>query len=346
MSFSAASTERMRISVRPRSPKRHSSLSVVSSNRAAAMCTRPTGLSRVPPPGPATPVHETAICAVECLSAPSAIARATSSETAPWRTIVVSLTPRSFAFERLLYTMKPHSTTSEAPGISVSEAAINPPVQDSAVATVSFFKRASSISALARIRMRSENISHQSDVQHAVKNARGDQSGENVVGHHAPSSRQTLRRRQRPGLQHVEQPEEKKAHHIGPPIMAPKIKRDREEGDPLAGDLVEHAFGRIENAHAFGMRAAGPDADDGGDRRRNRDRLPAQQHQRKSERQRESGSECPRRNRDPSDAKARRQARGPGRHDGSLTVATACAAMPSLRPVKPKPSLVVALTLT
>ena len=50
---------------------------------ATARCTRPTGLAAVPPPGPATPVTATAVSAWECAIAPSAIARATASLTAP-----------------------------------------------------------------------------------------------------------------------------------------------------------------------------------------------------------------------------------------------------------------------
>ena len=50
---------------------------------AQARCTSPTGLSGVPPPGPAIPVTETAISARAFLSAPSAMARAQASLTAP-----------------------------------------------------------------------------------------------------------------------------------------------------------------------------------------------------------------------------------------------------------------------
>ena len=49
--------------------------------------TVPTGFSSVPPPGPAIPVIATAVSAPKRASAPSAIAAATSGETAPWRSI-------------------------------------------------------------------------------------------------------------------------------------------------------------------------------------------------------------------------------------------------------------------
>src|SRR4051812_4723002 len=55
--------------------------------------------------------------------------------------------------------MKPRSTTSEEPGISVSVAATRPPVQDSAVAMVSFFARQRSSSARACARSSSSAIS-------------------------------------------------------------------------------------------------------------------------------------------------------------------------------------------
>ena len=53
--------------------------------RAAARWTRPDRLvRRVPPPGPATPVTDTARSAPERARAPAAMARATGSLTAPW----------------------------------------------------------------------------------------------------------------------------------------------------------------------------------------------------------------------------------------------------------------------
>jgi hypothetical protein len=54
-----------------------------SRRMAHAKQTVPTGLSGVPPSGPAMPVTATATCAALCDSAPIAIARATGSLTAP-----------------------------------------------------------------------------------------------------------------------------------------------------------------------------------------------------------------------------------------------------------------------
>src|SRR5262245_5734632 len=57
----------------------------VPSARASATCTRLTGFSGVPPPGPEMPVVATPRSAPKRRRAPSAIARATGSDTAPCR---------------------------------------------------------------------------------------------------------------------------------------------------------------------------------------------------------------------------------------------------------------------
>ena len=57
--------------------------------------TVPTGLSAVPPVGPAIPVTATATCAREWATAPRAMARATGSLTAPWVAISPAGTPSS-----------------------------------------------------------------------------------------------------------------------------------------------------------------------------------------------------------------------------------------------------------
>ena len=57
--------------------------------------TVPTGFSAEPPPGPAIPVIPTAVSAPKRASAPSAIARATGSDTAPWSSISAASTPSS-----------------------------------------------------------------------------------------------------------------------------------------------------------------------------------------------------------------------------------------------------------
>jgi len=64
--------------------------------------TRPTGLSGVPPPGPAIPVTETPKSARDRAIAPAAMARATSSDTAPNWPISAASTPSISVFAALL----------------------------------------------------------------------------------------------------------------------------------------------------------------------------------------------------------------------------------------------------
>ena len=106
--------------------------------------TSPTGFSSVPPSGPATPVMPTPRSAPSRAIAPSASARATSSETAPWASISAGSTPARSVFALFAYATSPPRTYAEAPGMSVSRAATRPPVQDSAVATVRAGARVSS----------------------------------------------------------------------------------------------------------------------------------------------------------------------------------------------------------
>ncbi len=63
--------------------------------------TVPTGFSAEPPPGPATPVTETAISAPRRRRAPSAIAQAHASLTAPFVSRISGDTPRSCCLIRL-----------------------------------------------------------------------------------------------------------------------------------------------------------------------------------------------------------------------------------------------------
>ena len=80
--------------IRDRSPGNTSLCVVVAApRRASPNHTRPTGLSALPPPGPAMPVTDTATPASERASAPSAIVFATGSLTAPTRAISSAGTP-------------------------------------------------------------------------------------------------------------------------------------------------------------------------------------------------------------------------------------------------------------
>jgi SHS family lactate transporter-like MFS transporter len=65
--------------------------------------TVPTGLSSVPPPGPAIPVIAIAVSAAKRLNAPSAIASATGSDTAPFAAIRSGSTPSSSVFASFAY---------------------------------------------------------------------------------------------------------------------------------------------------------------------------------------------------------------------------------------------------
>jgi coenzyme Q-binding protein COQ10 len=98
---SASCTLANRIARRPISPKRFSRWITDPPRRIAPKCTSPTGFVAVPPPGPATPVTDTAISARECFSAPSAIARATSALTAPCSSIRSAGTPINSVFASL-----------------------------------------------------------------------------------------------------------------------------------------------------------------------------------------------------------------------------------------------------
>lgn len=67
---------------------------------------------------------------------PSAIARATSSLTAPCSRISSSGTPSRRTFDAFEYVTTDSSSTAETPGTSVSLWEISPPVHDSATASV------------------------------------------------------------------------------------------------------------------------------------------------------------------------------------------------------------------
>src|SRR6185437_15310187 len=94
-SAAAAAISRMRS--RPKSGN-FDLFDVVPGGPATANHTRPTGLSALPPDGPATPVVDTAQSAPNFLRAPSAIARAVSSETAPTESSTDCGTSRNATF--------------------------------------------------------------------------------------------------------------------------------------------------------------------------------------------------------------------------------------------------------
>ena len=85
---------------------------VIGSSPASPMPnhTVPTGLSSVPPPGPAIPVIATDVSAPSRRSAPRAIAAATSEDTAPCSAISAGSTPSSAIFASLAYATTPPAT--------------------------------------------------------------------------------------------------------------------------------------------------------------------------------------------------------------------------------------------
>ena len=98
--------------------------------------TKPTGLSGVPPPGPAMPVveHETVLEHRD--RTPAAIAKATGSLTAPCSSKTSCGTANNSCLMVLEYATTPPEYHVLEPGRSTNAAAHNPPVQDSAVEIV------------------------------------------------------------------------------------------------------------------------------------------------------------------------------------------------------------------
>src|SRR3954468_23158891 len=102
----ATVVERSRTSKRlPGSTNRR--VSRAPSRVATEKHTVPTGLSSVPPPGPAMPVMPTPTSASSAAQAPSASASATSTDTAPTRSISAGSTPVSLTLASLEYTTRP-----------------------------------------------------------------------------------------------------------------------------------------------------------------------------------------------------------------------------------------------
>ena len=98
--------------------------------------TKPTGLSGVPPPGPAMPVveHETVLEHRD--RTPAAIAKATGSLTAPCDSRTSFGTANNSCLMALEYATTPPEYHVLEPGRSTNAAAHSPPVQDSAVEIV------------------------------------------------------------------------------------------------------------------------------------------------------------------------------------------------------------------
>src|ERR1700722_19107899 len=132
--------------------------------------------------------------------------------------------------------------------------------------------------------------------------------------------------------------------------QAAEAQHTKSAGQPLPGELVDHAFRRVFALGLTHMIGAGQDTDDQGDQggAQNTHGATAAQRNQNRQRHRDSthdGAGC---EFEITDAEHRGDHGGGARklHLYNLTVAVAWAAMPSRRPVKPRPSVVVAFTLT
>ncbi len=99
--------------------------------------TVPTGLAGLPPPGPAIPVTLSPHVVPSSFRTPLARPTATSSDTAPHRSMSGSGIPSRSVFKTSAYAITPPQNTADAPGTSVIDAPKPPPVQLSATETVS-----------------------------------------------------------------------------------------------------------------------------------------------------------------------------------------------------------------
>src|SRR5262249_29650528 len=137
---------------------------------------------------------------------------------------------------------------------------------------------------------------------------------------------------------------EEERHHIGPPILTVG-ERGGQEREPLARDFIDHAFRGISDAHSLRMHAAGPDAEERHDKRGAEKPCKAIRDKEPGKGQGDRRCDGAGGDRKIAAPETGRETRRPGGHARSRMVATACAAIPSRRPAKPRPSVVVALTL-
>src|SRR4051812_13533681 len=186
-------------------------------------------------------------------------------------------------------------------------------------------------------------------------------AGDGIVEHDAEATFQiAIEPVGRPGLDGVGEAEQEEADAV-----EDGIERHDAQGQPLRGDLVDHHRSGIADAEMLGINAAGPDADEEGEhsRRNEHQRIAGPPNDESGEGQCCERSPAARRDRQEAGAEPggkpdggmgdRQVRRQPAESDLQLqvhaektTVAVACAAMPSRRPVNPSPSVVVALTLT
>ena len=112
---------------------------IVPESDDTAIHTIPTGLSALPPEGPAMPVVAKPRSVLKSFLAPSAIPAATLLLTAPSEARIAGSMPRMPVLTLLLYATRDPAKYSELPATLVILCARKPPVQLSARESVSFF---------------------------------------------------------------------------------------------------------------------------------------------------------------------------------------------------------------
>src|SRR5215470_8461774 len=120
-----------------RSPENWNRRAVASPSSRRPTKTVPTGLTGVPPSGPAMPVTASAQDAPARVATPRAIASAHCPLTAPWARRSDPGTASSSSFARREYARTPRSKYADAPGTLVRRWPRRPPVHASATARVS-----------------------------------------------------------------------------------------------------------------------------------------------------------------------------------------------------------------
>ncbi len=156
--------------------------------RATARKTSPTGFSGFRRPGPRCPCRRPPTSAPSSARAPSAMASATSAETAPCSSRSVTGTPSCVPFTS--FGVRDHAADEDVarPGDSVSRAAIIPPVHDSAVGE-----------RQARAPAEVERRSPRRGARRAGKRKPLERAREAGVSSPAPRLRHRARRRRRRG---------------------------------------------------------------------------------------------------------------------------------------------------
>jgi len=170
-----------------------------------------------------------------------------------------------------------------------------------------------------------------------------DQGGDNIVRHDAKAAMQSLEATNWPRFRDIEGPEQYK----GEDVSWNGYWRES-TGYPLACHFINHTLGRIGRPGGCRIKFRCPCANrQNQDARGKKNESAGIECDHPGNRQCNEARHCPRCRPHVSDAAyCRDQARAAYHGLGKRMLATACAASPSRRPVKPRPSVVVAFTLT